>query len=220
MKLRNGFVSNSSSSSFIVAFPKKPDSVEVLMEMMFPGWQPNQKIEQYGHEMTIVDICSVVFRDIQNQSDEEKADKFKLVQMFKKMIDVDSYYYEHSHDVSKYPKCRLLKKKIYDLDMKEISERRVVWERHNITDWGQYNQCPAARHDMSLLENYEEKKQILEHELENMELDIAQKLAERFLKDNKTYFIYQLEYADEDGQSLLEHGDIFRNIPHHIISNH
>ena len=35
MKIRNGFVSNSSSSSFVVAFPKKPDSIEELQQMMF-----------------------------------------------------------------------------------------------------------------------------------------------------------------------------------------
>ncbi len=35
MKIRRGFVSNSSSSSFIVAFPRKPVDVEDLKEMMF-----------------------------------------------------------------------------------------------------------------------------------------------------------------------------------------
>ena len=35
MKIRNGFVSNSSSSSFIVAFPEKPKSVEHVQQMMF-----------------------------------------------------------------------------------------------------------------------------------------------------------------------------------------
>jgi hypothetical protein len=34
MKKRNGFVSNSSSSSFIVTFPKKPESKEELAEIM------------------------------------------------------------------------------------------------------------------------------------------------------------------------------------------
>lgn len=35
MKVRKGFVSNSSSSSFVVAFPRKPESVEDVKEMMF-----------------------------------------------------------------------------------------------------------------------------------------------------------------------------------------
>jgi len=35
MKVRSGFVSNSSSSSFVVAFPHKPESVRDLKEMIF-----------------------------------------------------------------------------------------------------------------------------------------------------------------------------------------
>ena len=35
MKIRHGFVSNSSSSSFVVAFPHKPETVEDLKGMMF-----------------------------------------------------------------------------------------------------------------------------------------------------------------------------------------
>ena len=36
MKIRSGFVSNSSSSSFIVAFSKKPTTVNEVMTEMFP----------------------------------------------------------------------------------------------------------------------------------------------------------------------------------------
>jgi len=35
MKVRNGFVSNSSSSSFIVAWNKKPESVEEVKNILF-----------------------------------------------------------------------------------------------------------------------------------------------------------------------------------------
>lgn len=35
MKIRNGFVSNSSSSSFVVAFPKKPNTKKSLQRMLF-----------------------------------------------------------------------------------------------------------------------------------------------------------------------------------------
>jgi len=36
MKIRNGFVSNSSSSSFIVFFKKKPGTVKEIKDYLFP----------------------------------------------------------------------------------------------------------------------------------------------------------------------------------------
>ena len=35
MKIRNGFVSNSSSSSFVVAFPREPKSLDDVKEILF-----------------------------------------------------------------------------------------------------------------------------------------------------------------------------------------
>ncbi len=49
MKIRKGFVSNSSSSSFIIAFPHRPKSVEDLKEMMF-GKQEWHFTDIYGGE--------------------------------------------------------------------------------------------------------------------------------------------------------------------------
>ena len=37
MKIRTGFVSNSSSSSFVVAFPNKPENADDVKKMLFPN---------------------------------------------------------------------------------------------------------------------------------------------------------------------------------------
>ena len=43
-----------------------------------------------------------------------------------------------------------------------------------------------------------------------------------FMEDNKNKFIFIIEYADENGsiEGTMEHGDIFRNVPHIRINNH
>ena len=73
MKIRSGFVSNSSSSSFIVAFPKKPTTENELSDMMFPkdphGSIPNPwpGLDEYKDGLEFSRIVEQVFSDIQAQ---------------------------------------------------------------------------------------------------------------------------------------------------------
>jgi hypothetical protein len=67
MKIRNGFVSNSSSSSFIVIFPRIPKSAEDVKNMLF---KPNKKIYKglYGDEQySVEEVAETVWKDIQEQ---------------------------------------------------------------------------------------------------------------------------------------------------------
>lgn len=64
MKIRNGFVSNSSSSSFLVSFKTLPTSVEQLREMLFGD---RNHIELYDEGISTQTAASVVWNDIQRQ---------------------------------------------------------------------------------------------------------------------------------------------------------
>lgn len=66
MKIRNGFVSNSSSSSFVVAFPRRPESREDLYCMMFEN--SRSPVEYLGdYEAEPHEIVERVWDDIQKQ---------------------------------------------------------------------------------------------------------------------------------------------------------
>jgi hypothetical protein len=64
MKIRTGFVSNSSSSSFILVLDKKPESVEELAEVMGDC----ETSDYWGNTLSSEMIADIVFRDI-NVSD-------------------------------------------------------------------------------------------------------------------------------------------------------
>jgi len=66
MKIRHGFVSNSSSSNFILAFDKKPKSAKELRRWMF-GDQKEFAYNPYGNEHTTAtteEIANAVFNQL------------------------------------------------------------------------------------------------------------------------------------------------------------
>ena len=71
MKIRTGFVSNSSSSSFVVSFPRKPKSIQDLKEIMF-GKQEWHYVDIYGDkkctDYSTQKIAEAIFRDIKKKT--------------------------------------------------------------------------------------------------------------------------------------------------------
>ena len=66
MKVRQGFVSNSSSSSFVVAFPKGfVATEESVKELLFAG---QSGIHFYDHSISVDQAASVIARDMKAQT--------------------------------------------------------------------------------------------------------------------------------------------------------
>ncbi len=72
MKIRNGFVSNSSSSSFVVVVPKNIDSVEEMHKFMFKK-NEEFEIKYYDHSMKSMEVASQFFNDHNRFLEENSA---------------------------------------------------------------------------------------------------------------------------------------------------
>ncbi len=122
MKIRTGFVSNSSSSNFIVAFPRKPKSIEDTLEMMF-GTQNVHYVSFYGGknctEVDTLEIAESVFRDI--KENKRKATK---KQMIKSLTEGYFSFYE---DEEMFPGNYSNHKEVFKLDINKEEDAKEMY---------------------------------------------------------------------------------------------
>ncbi len=67
MKIRSNFVSNSSSSSFILIFKKLPETKGQLYDLMFPNGE--EVVGHWDYKVSTMSIVNEVFNDIEKEID-------------------------------------------------------------------------------------------------------------------------------------------------------
>jgi hypothetical protein len=77
MKIRNGFISNSSSSSFVVAFPSMPESEKELCQWMFGDEEFHNYLNQSDGMYKTSDIAEIVMKNIKKTTKSEITDTIR-----------------------------------------------------------------------------------------------------------------------------------------------
>lgn len=271
MKIRNGFVSNSSSSSFVIAFPKKPKTSADVWKYMFSGKDGGLSVYNYDG-LSYCQISSIVFNDLQcanfkkatlNNIADEFFNRYHYYptgnNVFWSGKVVDEHGGSWSEKCGRY--CGNNKKLMEQLRLtiieSEEKDRELRKKEESIlaksglkqpkyaykSGIDPYTNKPYTSKDIKATEDYndaiekfrntnEEYLAFRKEERENWDnkhskiSELSQKIAledaQNFLDDNKGKFVFMISYSDNDGNTgcTMEHGDIFRNVPHVRISNH
>ena len=121
MQVRCGFVSNSSSSSFVVAFPHKPESVGDLKETMFgkQEWHYDWISEE---DVPTLPIVEKVFAKVAKEATSEEVFESIRGGWFE-----DGYYNQPGHaDYRDDPEYKAIGRD----DPNRLEKQQVIWDKY------------------------------------------------------------------------------------------
>lgn len=220
MKIRNGFVSNSSSSSFIVLFPKEITNYDELYELMWTDkntlsiqksykfiTDPKEKSNEYNSmNMTFDDFKKQATNYILNEILEQKKYNtvfFALSNLTNGWIDDDGYLNCADSYGHIFKNIQEIKDKITEYENIQVELENFDW---NKSDGISYEDIEQKKYDMYWVEN-------LKSTLEDID---------EIIDENKNTFLYSFVFSDECGKffSVLEHGGVFGDLTVFVESHH
>jgi len=212
MKIRNGFVSNSSSSSFILKLPHYPSSYEDMKKMLLGDENPLVLPHCYGNDaFPTKQVIEVIYRDVIDALGQSRDNSVESVSGEEFSISEYSLdEYDNKITSSNREEYNSLKRQ-YKMIVKDLKD--AYSERNN--------RISLDKNNDNTIDNE------LINSLYNQEDEIGNKMGELIIKSIKekslvTDVFVTLSYSDNDGAlySFIEHGDILNPITISRISHH
>lgn len=225
MKIRNGFVSNSSSSSFIVCWDNLPTTMYEIKNILFDN---NEFHEYCDYSIETETLSYTILGDTKEATYDDIYDLQRQLYSY----DIwDKKWYTTGY-----------KPNIDLLNTVSVEKEILIYEKNSINDklklFTEEEKKTFVR--TQKLGRILDKDEISDREKEynelyNLYIDTSNKLydsenleqlikesTDKFMEDNKDKKIVIYHYSDNDGQEgcVLEHGDVFSNLDYLRISHH
>jgi len=232
MKIRSGFVSNSSSSSFILVFPYKPKSVEDIQQIVFPtsdGVQDPYPEIRTPCNISAADAANAIWTDIQKASKEQLVDEFAILIHYI-FFDCPAWL---ARILEIPPSQESLDHEDHIRMVNRILGRRNGQEEYDPDHLILFS-SPLAKKLFLLFRAQQENRWIAEEgtkarqrrmdlftKTSKLNRQFARKCTEAFVKKHKDKHLYIVSFCDDTPFGcVMEHGNTFENIPHVRISHH
>ena len=217
MKIRNGFVSNSSSSSFILYFKTIPNSVSDIKELIFNKYDKERDFvtDDNCNCYPLTTVAKSILESIKDNivSFDSMMDYFndEYSQLNKYNVDDLDVFFDGSKYSNEFEDIKGNVLTTYNFYEKEQNNMYKI-----LRDTKDESEKIQTR--IKLNETYEKK-----YEEEEKYATVVLGYLEEILKENYSdYYFSEVEYSDNDGDfsSFMEHGGILDNISLIRISHH
>jgi hypothetical protein len=231
MKLRNGFVSNSSSSSFLVMWDKKPETQEELKNILFG--EKKAISETYSNAIFSTDeLAQTLFRDLTEATDQTlREENYHYCSFWYNKYDWTLGYKTEEEERELMNDVETLMKSVYNKsrfdkhsELQDL-EKEMNLEKIKLSIKRKRKYVEISNHDIIYTQDekkyldvflFYEKIEKVEKEIDKIYDLLTDKSIKKIKEDFKNSFISIYEYGD----NIYETGGLFDNIFHITTNRH
>lgn len=196
MKTRAGFVSNSSSSSFLVVFPRRPKSTIDLKKMVYGASEEISKTYSEKEKISTDVLAAHMWDQIRNKKPAGKQEMCAFL----------SNGYEVYEEAEKEAYSKMVIKPLEHSE-REKRKREII------------NKEDIKKFEEEQLKLSRELWKSADIIAKRMGKKRAEEFAKKHVKKNSFVCVFEFEDHSDVG-CQLEHGDTFRNFPNVTVSHH